>query len=265
MTKVIFISWLVFILLVLYIDTYVQSNHDLETLLKDIKSIDSQLKLRPCKEDYILKDGKTFQDYSLWSNEIGTTNNVANYLTSMWRYKDESNRSLIENEMAIYTLAKTIAMSSDNIYGSVVCFDENKFQQRRQFCPYAFKDSKRGKRTIIVHDLGRYNDYLTTPTHVSGRNNTFTKYNFNWWHAGKKYLSNATQLKQNTVYFDTNLGKPANNSLNISANGTFYYITSNYIPSSYGKWTTPYYDCFGGKTWMITYLAPFYDEADTFL
>ncbi|CAB3996142.1 probable G- coupled receptor CG31760, partial [Paramuricea clavata] len=187
--------------------------------------------------------GKTFQDYSLWSNEIGTTNNVANYLTSMWRYKDEINRSLIENEMAIYTLAKTIAMSSDNIYGSVVCFDENKFQQRRQFCPYAFKDSKRGKRAITVHDLGRFNDYLTTPTHVLRRNNTFTKYNFNWWHADK----------------------PASNSLNISANGTSYNITSNYIPSSYGKWTTPYYDCFGGQTWMITYLAPLYDEADTYL
>ena len=32
-----------------------------------------------------------------------------------------------------------------------------------------------------------------------------------------------------------------------------------------GTWTRPYFDCFGGKVWMVTYLAPFYNETDEFL
>jgi hypothetical protein len=111
--------------------------------------------------------------------------------------------------------------------------------------------------------LGRFNDYITTPT--ANPNGFYTKHSFIWWHVGKRSLSNVTKLKQNIIYYDTNLDKAAISRQNLSVNGGYYNVTSNYIPLEYGKWTTPYYDCFGGKTWMITYLAPFYDEADKFL
>ncbi|CAB4027338.1 Hypothetical predicted protein [Paramuricea clavata] len=222
--------------------------------------------MRPCSENYNILGHKTiFHDYSFWDNEIKFANNVANYLTSMWRYKDGNNRSLIENEEAIYTLTSSIAISSDRIYASAVCFDRNKFQARRQFCPYAFKNSSGDP--LIVRDLGRFNDYLT-PHYVQMKqdNNTYIKHKFIWWHVGKKYLSNATQLQQNTVYFDKNLDYLATNGLNVSAlNGEYFNITSKYIPVSFGKWTTPYYDCFGGITWVISYLVPFFDEADKYL
>ena len=267
MAKVNLISWLVLISFVLlYSDTHGSKpveNDDLELLLVYRTIVDKTLKDKPCSEDYnLLGNGKIFQDYSFWDNEIRTANNVANYLTSMWRYKNENSRSLVENDAAIYTLAKTIALSSDNVYGSVICFDENKFRGRRQFCPYAFKNRT---NETIVRDLGRFNEYLATPTPTTIMNETFTKHTFIWWHVGKKYILNATQLKQKTVKYDTNLDNPTANSPNVSANETYYYITSNYIPINHGEWTTPYYDCFGGKTWMITYLAPFYDEVNNFL
>ena len=267
MAKVNSISWLVYVLLVLYNNGNGQSskekkrNHDLVLLLRFRETIDKQFlsnRSGPCTQDFnLLHHDKIFQDYSLWDNEIRTANNVANYLTSMWRYLNKNNRSLAENEATIYTLAKTIALSSEQIYGSVVCFDKYKFQGRRQFCPYAFKSNTRTNQTI-VRDLGRAGDYITVP------NTARAISNFTWWHSGVKSLSNPTKLKQNTVYYDTNLDNLTSNSLNASVDGK-YNVTSNYIPLEYGKWTTPYYDCVGGMTWMFTYLVPFYDGADTFL
>lgn len=32
-----------------------------------------------------------------------------------------------------------------------------------------------------------------------------------------------------------------------------------------GLWTRPYFDCFGGKVWMVTYLAPIFNETNEFL
>lgn len=245
-------------------NSYARSkNKDLKLLLLYRKHIDKLLEMKACSEDYnLLENGNIFQDYTFWNDEIRTTNNVANYITSMWRYKDESNRSLIENEASMYNLAKIIALSSPQIFGSVICFDENEFLGRRQFCPYAYKNNT-GKNRTIIRDLGRYNDYLTTRPPESKNNHSLSKHNFIWWHVGKRYLSNVTQLRQNTIQYDTNLDKSV---VNVSReNGTSYVVRSNYIPVTYGKWTTPYYDCFGGQTWMITYLAPFYDENDKFL
>ncbi|CAB4034039.1 Hypothetical predicted protein [Paramuricea clavata] len=259
--------WLVFLPFVLYYDfTYAHVNFNFVLLQDYRKYIDTMLKVRPCSQDYnLLGLVKIFQDYSFWDSEMKIATNGANYLTSMWRFKDEKGRSLIENEEAIYTLAKTIAMSSDRIFGSAVCFDENKFQVKRQFCPYAFKNSRRN-RVIIVRDLGRFNDYLTNSIWTTLEHRSFNISNFTWWRVGKTFPSKATQLKQSTAYFDTNFDNLATKKrINVSGNGKYFNITSNYIPINYGKWTSPYYDCVGGKTWMITYLVPFYDETDTFL
>ena len=273
MAKIRLISWLVYVLFVIYNDSNGENpndlgrSEDLDLFQRYRSHVDmTYLRNGSCEQDYnAVLHGNIFQDYSFWNNEITTTNSVANYLTSMWRYSNKNNRSLVENEATIYSLAKTIALSSEKIFGSVVCFDKGKFQGRRRFCPYAFKNKTRKNRTLIVRDLGRVGDYVLDPS-VDHRGRVKTK--FAWWHTGKMDLSNATELKQNTVYYDTNLDSPTastNNSRNVSVNGKFYNVTSSYIPLEYGKWTTPYYDCAGGMLWMITYLAPFYDEADTFL
>ena len=132
--------WSVFMLFVFYEDTYANVNHthDLKLLQYYRDFIDNYTKVYSCRNDYYT-GSIIIHDYSFWDNETKIANNVANYLTSMWRYKGENNRSLIENEEAIYTLVNTVAITFGRIYGSAVCFDENKFQARRQFCPYAFK------------------------------------------------------------------------------------------------------------------------------
>ena len=266
MAKVYVCSWLVCIVFVLYKNTWGEEIHkyprfhDLELVTRYRNAVDRKIKNGACEQDYNLLAGSSiFQDYSYWNKEIRTANNVANYLTSMWRFKS-NNRSLIENEAAIYSLTKTIVLSSEQIYGSVVCFDEDKFQGRRQFCPYAYKNSTGTNRTII-RDLGRSNDYLTSPS--TQKNDS--KHSFIWWHVCKGFTKTTEQLKQRTVCYDTDLDNPATNSLNVSTSRKYYNITSSYVPIKHGKWTTPYYDCFGGQTWMITYLSPFYDEANTFL
>lgn len=260
------ISWLVYALFMFNHEVFglpSNKNHDLRLILEYRKVIENKIKSTPCTEDFnLLGMESILQDYSFWNNEIRTVNQVANYLTSMWRYKDKRNRSILENAPAIYTLAQTIALSSKKIFGSVVCFDEGKFQGKRQFCPYAFKNDTE-KNHSVVRDLGRHTDYLTKPT--SHPTESFLKYTFVWWHVGRQYLSNVAKLRQRTAYFDINMDNPGNESQNIFPWGRYYNITSSYIPIQYGRWTTPYYDCFGGKTWMITYLAPFYNEHNEFL
>ena len=261
------ISWLIYFLLLVshHSSARRKDKIDLELLTLYRNFIDNKLSSEPCTEDYnLLGTGNILQDYSFWDKEIRIVNNVANYITSMWRYKDARNRSLVENVATMYTLAKTVALSSQQIYGSVVCFDMFKFQGRRQFCPYAFTNVTQKNRTI-VRDLGSY-DYLTTPSPSRNGSSEKQRHTFVWWHVGKKYLANATlQLEENNVFYDTNLDNPASNAVNASQNGRYFNITASQVPINHGKWTTPYYDCFGGKTWMFTYLAPFYDEANGFL
>lgn len=136
-------------LFVFYEDTYANRDLRLFQVYRDIRDIYTKM-YSTCRNDYYIPDGIISHDYSFWDNEAKIANNVANYLTSMWRYKGENNRSLIENEEAIYTLANTVAITFGRIYGSAVCFDENKFQAKRQFCPYAFKNS--GSNRVIVRD-----------------------------------------------------------------------------------------------------------------
>ena len=263
MAKVKLSSWFVHALILWHYGTCREvniDNRDLELIQIYRKIVEAKWKNESCSEDHnLLGSESIFQDYSFWDKEISTVNNVANYLTSMWRFKGTNNLSLIENEASIYTLTKTIALSSDQVYGSVICFDKYKFQNKSRFCPYAFKEST-GRNRTIIRDLGRNNDYHTTPE--PPKNNNITKHTFVWWHVGKNSLSNNTRLKQNTVHYDMNLDNPSSNA---TGNSSLYNITSSYVPIKYGKWTTPYYDCFGGKTWMITYLAPFYDETEEFL
>lgn len=259
-------SWLVCIVFILHQNTCGEEvqkyprRRDLELITRYRNVVEQKISNGGCRQDYNLLAGSSiFQDYSYWDKEIRTANNVANYLTSMWRFKGKNNRSFIENQAAIYSLTKTIVSSSEQIYGSIVCFDEDKFQSRRQFCPYAYKNSTAETNRTIIRDLGRSNDYLTTPS----KNDS--KHSFIWWHICRGFTNATEQLRQNTVCYDTDLDNPTTNSLNVSNSKKYYNITSSYVPIKHGKWTTPYYDCFGGQTWVITYLSPFYNEANTFL
>ena len=274
MAKVYSSSWLLYLVLLLHQNTWgdeiqnIKRTKDLLLITTYRDVIDKQIKDKACDQDYnLLGADSIFQDYSFWDKEIRAANNVANYLTSMWRFKNKNNRSFIENEPAIYSLSKTIALSSEQIFGSVVCFDAYKFKGRRKFCPYAFKNHTAGRNRTMIHDLARSdNDYLANPS--SSMRGNATRHSFIWWHVGRADFVNATaQLRQNTVCYDTDLDTSDSNSVDVSGNVTtkYYNITSTYVPIKHGKWTTPYYDCFGGQTWMFTYLVPFYDEADTFL
>lgn len=255
-----------FLLLLVFANVNAE-NDDLQLILLYRDFIDAKLAKEPCQHDYnLLHDEDIIQDYSFWNKDIATVRNVASYLMSMWPFKDSQNRSLVESVQAIYTLVKTITLSSDQIFGSAICFDKSMFQGRRQFCPYAFKNYTPGTNAsykTIISDWGRLYDYLSPPhpnRKFSGEDN------FTWWRISEEYRRNIT-LPYNTVSYDVDLHRRLRNVINENDTnyGRHFDTTTNYVPDKLGKWTTPYYDCHGGKIWMFTYLTPFYDEAGKFL
>lgn len=225
-------------------------NNDFSLLFEYRKFLAKYLSKNNCTMHHsIFKFKKLVFDYQVWEKEQDLANNVANFLTSMWRFKNSENFSLVENEPTMYSLVRSNILTSQYVYGSAICFEGRRFMKRNRFCPYAYRD-KTAKNRTRVFDLGAKHDYLNkTPE-------------FLWWEIGrKKGLEN--RLKSDIEYYDTNLMHV--NASDLRESDQFLNVTRRFVTSNDSVWTTPYYDCFGGKTWVLTYLAPFYDGLNKFL
>ena len=256
MANVYSIAWLVYLSLlcglypVLPASESSRAKDDLLLLFQYHKYVANKLSNRSCTYDYPLTQNKTLIfDYRAWEKEQDLANNVANFLTSMWRYKNSENFSLVENEPTMYSLVRSNILSSHLVYGSAICFEGHGFMKRKRFCPYAFRD-KTAKNRVRVFDLGTKHDYLNkTPEFVR-------------WEIGRK-KGLKIKLKSDIEYYDTNWMHV--NASDLRQSDRFFNVTGRFVTSNDTVWTTPYYDCFGGKTWLLTYLAPFYDGLNRFL
>ena len=221
-------------------------NYDPELILLTRELVDESFK-DGCDKDFLFTRTKSLViDHGPWDREVKLANNVANFLTSMWRYKNRKNfnYSLVENEATMYSLIRSNVLSSPSIYGSAICFDRYRFKRLERFCPYAFKDQT-VKDRIRVLDLAAKYDYMN-------------KTEFVWWNAGRR-KGLKTKLEREIEYYDTNFDLPKSNISQL------FNVTASFVPSDSGDWTAPYYSCFGGRTWVFTYMVPFYDETDEFL
>ena len=186
-------------------------------------------------------------DSERWKNEALMAVNVANLLTSLWSVNSSAiAESIVENDILLYQMVRYIVRFSPSVFGSVVCFEPNLYKDYGRFCPYAFKDKKLNG-SIHVTDLARTADYdySSSPNAI-------------WWTGIRRKTRNKTStdwMKETDFY---SVG---------SANGTVENETSDRLLVTYedGLWTRPYFDCFGGKEWMITYLAPVLNETNEFL
>ena len=154
--------------------------------------------------------------------------------------------SVVDNDILLYQIARYNVRFSPSVYGSVVCFEPNLYRDFERFCPYAFMDN-RLNGIIHVVDLSQTEDYhyLTSPNAI-------------WWTGIRKKTRNKKPTDWTEVS-DFYSVRHANESFeNDTRDGLLVTFED-------GLWTRPYFDCFGGKAWMVYYLAPVLNESSEFL
>ena len=184
-----------------------------------------------------------FDDHSRsWKTEALLAVEVANLMTSLWRIKKTNGRPQAENDELLYQLVRSNVRFSPSIFGSVICFERNRYHNYERFCPYAYRDENLGWNIHVI-DLSVEIDYLTSSETI-------------WWRESREKALNLT-LTETTEYYSLRMNATHAEALQNTSSPEVRYED--------GSWTRPYFDCFGGKIWMITYLAPFFDETSSFL
>ena len=182
-------------------------------------------------------------DNSRWKKEALLAVEVANLLTSLWRLKVPNGLSIMENDHFLYRLVRSNVLYSPSIFGSVVCFERDQYKNYTRFCPYAFRDKKLGGQVHAI-DISVGHDYLTDKRTI-------------WWREPREKARKHSPKQLREFYSMRLNDSMAAKLINISTPVVDY--------KSLGFWTRPYYDCFGGKIWMVTFLAPFFNESNNFL
>lgn len=178
-----------------------------------------------------------------WKSEALLAVEVANLLTSLWRVKTSDRLSIVENDTLLYNIVRSNVRFSPSVFGSVICFERDQYRDYQGFCPYAFRD-KAYNGIIHVKDISVGHDYLNSTETI-------------WWREPRKINLNR-RAKLDTEIYTVRLNQStADASRNLSVPVVEY--------EKDGFWTRPYFDCFGGEIWMITFLAPFFNESNQFL
>ena len=181
-------------------------------------------------------------DGERWRKEALMVVEVANLLTSLWPVKTSAGDSIVENDTILFEIARANTGFSPSVFGSVVCFEPKLYRNYERFCPYAFRDSKLNGSVHVV-DLAQTEDYdySTSPNAI-------------WWNGIRDKTRNMKQAHRvkETHFYSVWRGNRT----------VLEYFSVRYED---GLWIRPYFDCFGGKVWMVTYLAPIFNETNEFL
>lgn len=184
-------------------------------------------------------------DGERWKNEALMAVEVANLLTSLWPVKTAAGESIIENDTILFEIARANARFSPSVFGSVVCFEPKLYRNYERFCPYAFRDAKLNGSVHVVDlaQTGDY-DYSSSPNAI-------------WWNDIRDKTKNM-KLRHRIEVTDFY-------SIDHGNRTVYQHFTRLLVRYEDGLWTRPYFDCFGGKDWMVTYLAPIFNETNEFL
>lgn len=181
-------------------------------------------------------------DHSRWKREALLAVEVANLMTSLWRVKTPDETSIAENDTLLYALVRSNVLFLPSVFGSVICFEKNQYRDYERFCPYAFRDEQLDG-AIHVIDISVGHNYLTSHETI-------------WWREPRK---KALHMKPALINEYHSI------RMNATTEGPMENVSVPLVGYKDGFWTRPYFDCFGGMIWMITYLAPFFNETDDFL
>ena len=182
-------------------------------------------------------------DHARWKSEALLAVEVANLLSSLWRVKSANGFSMVENDTFLYNLVRSNVLFSSSVFGSVVCFERGQYRKLERFCPYAFRDKAFGG-AVHVKDISVGHDYLHSSETI-------------WWREPRQKALNRTVKNSRDIY-----------KVRLNASMAVSQTTVSVPVAQYeedGYWTRPYYDCFGGNIWMITFLAPFFNDSNKFL
>ena len=223
-----------------------QTKSSIESVINALRRVaDVEQELREnkgCKKVDLLNI--TF-DERRWKKEALLTVQVANLMTSLWRSTGENGYPVAANDALLYDFVRSIVLFSQPVFGSVICFDNYLYKNYARFCPYAFRDPELNGSVRVIDIVSASEGYDYT-----------TDQNAIWWHKPKhKALSFKPAIV--TSYYEERF--------NTTTKGGLQKRAFPHVTFEDGTWTQPYFDCFGGKVWMVTYLAPFYNETDDFL
>lgn len=180
-----------------------------------------------------------------WKNEALLAVKVANLLTSLWQVKTADGFSMAENDTFLYNLVRSNVLFSLSVFGSVICFEKDQYRNYERFCPYAFRDEA-FNGAVHVKDISVEHNYLTSPNTI-------------WWREPRQLVEDRKiKLSTDTSMYSIRLNKSTSDSVRNVTVPVADYGTD-------GFWTRPYFDCFGGEIWMITFLAPFFNDTNQFL
>ncbi|CAH3041041.1 unnamed protein product [Pocillopora meandrina] len=215
-----------------------------EIALRRVANVERQLQERNGTCDKVDLLNITF-DERRWRQEALLTVQVANLMTSLWRSRGRDGDPIGANDALLYHYVRSIVLFSPSVFGSVICFDNYLYKNYTRFCPYAFRDPELKKSVHVIDIVSASQGYDYT-----------TDENAIWWHKPKKKAL-TFRPESITSYYEVryNLTHTDDKKKRVFPQVTF----------EDGAWTRPYFDCFGGKVWMVTYLAPFYNETDDFL
>ncbi|PFX24932.1 putative G-protein coupled receptor CG31760 [Stylophora pistillata] len=215
-----------------------------EIALRKVAGVEQQLQERNGQCDKVDLLNITF-DERRWKQEALLTVQVANLMTSLWRSRGKDGNPIAANDVLLYHYVRSIVLFSPSVFGSVICFDNYLYKNYTRFCPFAFRDPELNKSVHVIDIVADNEGYDYT-----------TDKNAVWWHKPKNKAL-GFRPKSITSYYEVRYNLTHTQKLKKKV---FPHVTFED-----GAWTRPYFDCFGGKVWMVTYLAPFYNETDDFL
>ena len=212
--------------------------------LRRVADVERQLREKNGSCDKVDLLNITF-DERRWKKEALLTVQVANLMTSLWRSREKEGNRVGVNDALLYHFVRSIVLFSPSVFGSVICFDNYLYKNYTRFCPYAFRDPGLNNSVHVIDIVSASQGYDYTRDE-----------NAIWWHKPKE---KALSFKPTSIasYYEERYNLT---NTDVRTKRVFPHVTFKD-----GTWTRPYFDCFGGKVWMVTYLAPFYNETDDFL
>ena len=178
--------------------------------------------------------------YERFTAQTRAATRTANVLNNLFRTHDAE--PTLYNDAFYYSLARAIVENDPLIYGSAIAFERGKYGKRSNgFCPYVYRRKHGGiggKFTVLDMAEVPNTGYLESES---------AGYEWFWKQREKNYsdllYSKREMCQQLKVSDDPR--KVANHTVVVST-------------EAHGQWTSPYYDCDGGKSWLITYSVPFF-------
>jgi hypothetical protein len=163
--------------------------------------------------------------YDQFNNQTEAVVRTANVLNNIFRKWENSDPDSLYNDVFYYSLIRALVNSDKVLYGSSIAFDKNQYGANN-FCPHVYR--YRGR--LEAKDLAKVSNGRYTVNGTDG-------YEWYWKQRQKDFTTLLSEHREICTH--------ARQAVVVST-------------KAHGLWTSPYYDCHGSQSWMVTYSVPFF-------